>query len=109
MAGRNDPLNFCRAEDYFDAVKAWGGPKEVVSTSPASPAPRDPTVSSQFRETHYHGLTLRFDDGTLCVVQFIRPTVFRLRYDPSVRDPNDYGDENRFVAFCSVEWTLKCC
>ncbi|KAI5820272.1 alpha-1,4-glucan lyase [Pyronema omphalodes] len=94
MSGISDPLNYCRAEDYFDTAKAWGGPKRVVSVSRDPPKPRDPTACSPYRETHYHGLTLTFDDVTLCVVQFIRPTVFRVRYDPSVRDPSEYGDEN---------------
>lgn len=99
MSGISDPLNYCRAEDYFDAAKAWGGPKRVVSVSRDPPKPRDPKACSPYRETHYHGLTLTFDDDTLCVVQFIRPTVFRVRYDPSVRDPSEYGDENRSVVY----------
>jgi hypothetical protein len=99
MSGRGDPLNYCRAEDYFDAAKAWGGPKKVISVSKDPPKPSDPSIVSPYRDTHYHGLTLTFDDNTLCVVQFIRPTLFRVRYDPSVRTADEYGDENRLVAY----------
>ncbi|KAF8539040.1 alpha-1,4-glucan lyase [Trichophaea hybrida] len=94
MAGRDDPLNYCRAEDYFNAARTWGGPTKVVHVSETPPIPRNPQIFSPHRETHYHGVTLTFDDGTFCVVQFIRPSLFRVRYDPSVKDPNEYGDEN---------------
>jgi hypothetical protein len=90
MSGKNDPLNFLRAEDYFEAAKEWGGPKKVTSIS-LDP----PSKGSPYRVNNYHGVTLTFDDNTLCVVQFIRPTVFRVRYDPSITVADDYGDENR--------------
>jgi hypothetical protein len=35
------------------------------------------------------------DDGTLCVVQYVRPTLWRVRYDPTVNDLHGYDDANR--------------
>lgn len=88
MAGMSDPLNFTKAEDYFNEAKSWTGPKEIVEIIEQAP--------SNIEESGYwRGITLKFDDGTFCVVQFVRPSVWRVRYDPSVTKADDYGDENR--------------
>jgi len=85
MAGVQDPLNYLKAEQYFEQGKSWTGPSKVVSTS------RTPPTSATSPE-HWRGVNLTLDDGTIAVVQFIRPTLFRVRYDPSVRNANDYED-----------------
>lgn len=86
----NDPINFCTAEEYFGGISNWTGPKQVNSVSDVPPA------DIRVKES-WHGLTLSFDDDTLCVVQFIRPTVWRVRYDPAVKDRDGYSDLNRSV------------
>lgn len=88
----NDPINFCTAEQYFSQLPSWKGPKEVTSISDTPPA--DIKVPAS-----WHGVTLTFDDNTLCVVQFVRPTLWRVRYDTSVTDQNGYSDLNRSVGF----------
>jgi hypothetical protein len=87
MAGIGDPIKFVKAEDYFTAMNedSWKGPTEIVAIDPDNPKAAD----------YYHGVTLTFDDNTLCVIQFIRPTVFRVRYDPAVQNRDEYGDENK--------------
>lgn len=89
----NDPINFCTAEEYFQGIPNWTGPKQVNSISDTPPA--DTRVKDC-----WHGLNLSFDDDTLCVVQFIRPTLWRVRYDPAVKDKDGYSDLNRLVG-CS--------
>lgn len=87
MAGWNDPLNFTIAEDYFNEAKYWDGPisiKEVLEAPPENIANKD----------YWRGVTLKFNDDTLAVIQFIRPTLWRVRYDPLVKSPNEYGDQN---------------
>lgn len=84
----NDPLNFCTAEDYFKEAPGWGGPTRINSILETPPA--DIKVKSS-----WHGVTLKFNDNTLCVVQYIRPTLWRVRYDPVVKDANEYSDVNR--------------
>lgn len=92
VAEMGDPLRFCKAEEFFEASRSsgWKNPTTIVSASKYTPK------DIQEKE-HWHGVVLTFDDNTLCVVQFIRPTLWRLRYDPSVTDVNDYGDVNRLV------------
>lgn len=86
----SNPLNFCTAEEYFKETPKWGGPTQVTSISETPPA----DVESK---DHYHAVCITFNDGTLCSVQFIRPTVWRVRYDPAVKSPNEYSDLNRSV------------
>lgn len=88
----NDPINFCTAEEYFSQLPGWKGPKQITSISDVAPA--DIKVPAC-----WHGVTLTFDDSTLCVVQFIRPTLWRVRYDTSVKELNGYSDLNRSVGF----------
>ena len=88
MAGINDPFTFIKAETYFERASDWGGPTrlESINDKPPSTAPEP---------TFWHGANLKFDDGTLAVVQFIRPTLFRVRYDPTVTDQEGYDDASR--------------
>jgi hypothetical protein len=99
MAGREDPIKFVKAEDFFNAMNStnsgWNSPKEVVNISSKPPKDLDPDNPNA--ADYYHGVTVTFDDETLCVMQFIRPTAFRVRYDPAVRNSDEYGDENRCV------------
>ena len=83
-----DPINFITAEEYYRQAQGWAGPSSVTSLSQ-----KPPTTAAQPK--CWHGVTLTFDDKTLCVVQFVRPTLFRVRYDPAVRNPEEYDDANR--------------
>lgn len=85
MAGRSDPLNFVKAEEYFQASTGWGGPTKVVSINRTPPT----TAASP---DHWRAVNITFDDGTIAVIQYLRPTVFRVRYDPGVTNANDYED-----------------
>jgi len=84
----DDPINFITAEEYYQRAQGWAGPARVTSLSQKPP-------TSAAKPGHWRGVTLTFDDNTLCVVQFIRPTLFRVRYDPAVGESDEYGDANR--------------
>lgn len=86
----SNPLNFCKAEEFFQELPKWTGPTQVTSVSEVPPADTE-------SKENYHGVTLTFNDGTMAVVQFIRPTVWRVRYDPAVKNANEYSDLNRSV------------
>ncbi|RPA94936.1 hypothetical protein L873DRAFT_1699735 [Choiromyces venosus 120613-1] len=83
----DDPINFITAEEYYQQAHGWGGPTQITSLSEAVP-------SSAAQPEYWHGVTLTLDDNTLCVVQFVRPTLFRVRYDPAVRNLEEYDDAN---------------
>ncbi|KAA8895125.1 alpha-1,4-glucan lyase [Sphaerosporella brunnea] len=95
MAGLGDPIKFVKAEDFFNAMNigdGWKSPTKVVSITVDPPTDLDPSNPSA--ADYYHGVTVTFDDGTLAAIQFIRPTVFRVRYDPAVKSRDEYGDAN---------------
>lgn len=92
----NDALNFIPAEEYFAQSHTWGGPKSVIKVTTTPPA------DAKYK-AYWHGANITFDDGSLCVVQYVRPTLFRIRYDPTrrgVRGANaadEYTDVNTWV------------
>jgi len=85
MSGLSDPLNFLTAETYFGAGAYWTGPTKIVGVNKTPPTTAE-------APTHWRAVNIDFDDGTRGVVQFVRPTVFRVRYDPGVTNANDYED-----------------
>lgn len=87
MSGLGDPLNFVTAEACFKEMKTWPGPVSIKSVIMENPA--------NIEEPNYgHRVTVTSNNDTLCIVQFIRPTVSRIRYDPAVKSKDEYGDEN---------------
>ncbi|KAH0607116.1 uncharacterized protein H6S33_003104 [Morchella sextelata] len=89
VSSLDDPLNFIRAEDFFASAQRFTGPTKIkkvqISSNPRRPT--DPIILER-------GIALLFDDRTICVIQFIRPTLWRVRYDPTVKSLNGYRDEN---------------
>ncbi|KAF8467697.1 glycosyl hydrolases family 31-domain-containing protein [Kalaharituber pfeilii] len=88
MAGLGDPLNFIKAEDFFDQASKWNDrqPEEIISVNQAVPP------SAKVPDC-WRAVNIEFNDGTWAVVQFIRPKLFRVRYDPTVdTNPDQYTD-----------------
>lgn len=114
MAGLSDPLNYIKAEQYFQAGTGWSGPSTAVSIDKTPPT----TVTSP---EHWRAVNITFNDGTIAVLQFVRPTLFRLRYDPGVKQANDYEDYSSRVVvgrttsglvrdldeFAGITWTAN--
>jgi hypothetical protein len=44
-----------------------------------------------------HGAVFRFNDDSLLLIQFMRPRVWRIRFDPSNKSSSDFTDYNRQV------------
>lgn len=89
MSGVDDPINFITAEDFYSGAAKWNTPKTITKVHDRAPA------NIKFKE-YWHGVTLEFNDNTLCVVQFIRPTLWRIRYDPAVILLDEYTDNNSY-------------
>lgn len=85
MAGLSDPLNFVKAENYFGTGAYWTGPTKITSINKTPP-------TTAVSPDHWRAVNITFDDGTIAVIQFVRPTLFRVRYDPAVTNANDYED-----------------
>ncbi|KAG0125373.1 glycosyl hydrolases family 31-domain-containing protein [Tuber indicum] len=110
----DDPINFITAEEYYRRAKGWTGPTRIDSLSQETPA-------TAAQPEYWHGVTLTFNDETLCVVQFVRPTLFRIRYDPAVGNREEYDDANSRTiiedymsqlvhdldAFAGITWITK--
>lgn len=41
-----------------------------------------------------YGRIFRFNDGSLLLVQFLRPRVWRIRFDPHNKEPSQFTDYN---------------
>ena len=90
MAGLGDPLNYIKTEEYFTEAREWSGPSKIASIN------RTPPTSVKVPDG-WRAVNILFDNGNWAVIQFIRPTLFRVRYDPTVTDPNQYEDTSRYV------------
>lgn len=75
-------MNFVKAEDYFhDLSSGWTGPTSVTAVTMKPP-------SDVYARDSWFGVNIHFDDESYAVLQYIRPTVWRLRYDPVKRWKN---------------------
>lgn len=96
--GTLDPLNFIKAEEYFDDARKglhWVGPTRVVDIDRVAP-------TTAKHPDHWHAVNITLESPStapgvpptknIVVIQFIRPTVFRVRFDPFVSKANDYED-----------------
>ncbi|KAI5839123.1 alpha-1,4-glucan lyase [Morchella snyderi] len=86
-----DPISFTKAEDYFARLdtSGWICPEEVKSISVERPFKND--------RGPWRGITIEFGgrgEGKLCQLQFIRPTMWRVRFDPTITQKSDYTDWN---------------
>ncbi|KAI8650703.1 Gal-mutarotas-2 domain-containing protein [Fusarium keratoplasticum] len=88
-----DPYIFVKADDFFQGLDSpSGGVKQpaTVSLQPSDQLLDDgkpnPAVS--------HGAIFRFNDDSLLLVQFMRPQVWRIRFDPNNRKGSEFTDYN---------------
>lgn len=89
-AGSEDPVNFIPAESFFQPFQQPSQSIKVPKTirSAKSSTSRDPS------EPLRYAAQLELDDGTFVLVQFVMPTVWRIRYDPTITVENGYSDAN---------------
>lgn len=80
-----DPYTFIKAEDFFDGKSDFHRPFKV--TEYVRP-------DGSFDSIVETGAMFRFNDDTLLLVQFIRPKVWRFRFESKFRRPQQYKDFN---------------
>lgn len=94
MSVPHDPLNFIPADLFFPTVASFQKPKDVVSvTSTDSIKPDD-------RKRYGAHIILAGVNGgsqTHCLVQFVTPLIWRIRYDPKYTSLEDFEDTNSYV------------
>lgn len=88
-----DPYSFKKSEDFFldfDNDKHGTRRPSSISYRESDQLLKDKTpnpVSS-------HGRIFRLDDDSLLLVQFMRPKVWRIRFDPRNNAGSDFTDYN---------------
>ncbi|KAK5651788.1 hypothetical protein OQA88_11655 [Cercophora sp. LCS_1] len=87
-----DPYIFKKAEDFFGETDHASGLRQPAKVSYE---PGDQLgVDGKTNPATSHGRIFRFNDGTLILIQFMRPRVWRIRFDPNATAGSDYTDYN---------------
>ncbi|KAM0489552.1 hypothetical protein ACHAP8_012462 [Fusarium lateritium] len=86
-----DPLNFIPADLFFPTVPGFRKPRVVVSVeSSQSIKPGDKLRYA----AHITLAGVNGDSGTHCLVQFVTPLIWRIRYDPKYTGLDDFDNTN---------------
>lgn len=90
MAAPRDPLNFIPADVFFASVHEFQQPNHVLSVTSSDSVTDDPLRYAA------HVRLQGIGDGpeTHCLVQFVTPQVWRIRYNPKFTSVGDYPDAN---------------
>ena len=88
-----DPYIFKKADDFFRDIDAPASgvsqPSKIryhAADQLLQNGTKNPACS--------HGAIFRFNDQSLLLIQFMRPRVWRIRFDPSNRNGSDFTDYN---------------
>ncbi|KAK7415851.1 hypothetical protein QQZ08_012222 [Neonectria magnoliae] len=88
-----DPYIFVKAEDFFGGLDSnSSGVKQPATIAYraedqlATDGSKNPACS--------HGAVFRFNDGSFLLIQFMRPRVWRIRFDPNNQKGSDFTDYN---------------
>jgi len=91
-----DPYLFIPADEFFQQVE-----QSIGTRQPSSVKLLDEDQLLADGKTPnpvtYRGRIFRFNDGTLLLVQFIRPQVWRIRFSVVNKTGDDFTDYNRYV------------
>ncbi|KAK1727512.1 alpha-1,4-glucan lyase [Colletotrichum acutatum] len=89
-----DHFIFKKADDFFqDEIDGQGsGIKQPKSVSYSDADQKLP--DGKLNPACSHGRIFRFNDGSLLLVQFLRPRVWRIRFDPHNTEPSHFSDYN---------------
>lgn len=88
-----DPYIFVKADDFFQSIDSPSSEVKQPSTIAYNAADQlldDGTENPACR----HGSVFRFNDGALLLIQFMRPRVWRIRFDPSNEKGSHFTDYN---------------
>ena len=93
QAKLRDPYIFKKAEDFFQDIDNTGSglrqPSKVSYKEDDQLLPDKKTNPATS-----HGRIFRFNDGSLILIQFLRPRVWKIRFDPKATSGNQYSDFN---------------
>jgi hypothetical protein len=95
MTTPTDPLNFIPADVFYTSVPSFEKPGQVVSvTSSNSTDKSDPLRFAAHVSLNGSGQ----NPATHCLVQFVTPRIWRIRYNPKFSDVGEYSDVNSSVS-----------
>ncbi|KAF4556602.1 putative glycosyl hydrolases family 31 protein 6 [Elsinoe fawcettii] len=88
-----DPYTFQKAEDFFSDFDVPASPWVKQPTS-ITYSKQDNYQKNKLNDVCYRGRIFRFDTGGLLLVQFLRPRVWRLRFNEKHQDGSAFTDFN---------------
>ncbi|KAG9127671.1 hypothetical protein FRC07_011055 [Ceratobasidium sp. 392] len=87
----NDIYRYVKAEDFFSDLDSDTGCRKYTRIRNVELVEEQNDAE---RAITHHGKAFRDDSGKIFIVEFIRPTVFRLRFNPEYGALTDYVDNN---------------
>ncbi|KXX73549.1 Alpha-glucosidase 2 [Madurella mycetomatis] len=89
-----DPYIFRKAEDFFNDIDNTGSPG-LRQPNKISYRDEDQLLpDNKANPATSHGRVFRFNDGALILIQFMRPRVWRIQFDPKASSGSQYSDIN---------------
>ncbi|KAJ3536576.1 hypothetical protein NM208_g6658 [Fusarium decemcellulare] len=84
-----DPLNFIPADVFYRSVPGFKNPGDIL----------DVKSSNSTAKTHplRYAAHVSLQDGTHCLVQFVTPQIWRIRFNPKFSKVDQYSDVNSRV------------
>lgn len=103
MSVPHDPLNFIPADLFFPSVPGFNKPRDVVAIeSSESIKKTDPLRFA----AHVTLAGVNGDPQTHCLIQFVTPLIWRIRYDPKYTSLADFEDTNTYVNNSNLTFAL---
>ena len=98
---RRDPYIFVKADDFFRSLDSGTG--DVKQPVTISFQKNDQLLGDgKLNPACSHGAVFRFNDDSLLLIQFMRPKVWRIRFDPNNKNGSDFTDFNTSVTAPSL-------
>lgn len=96
MSAPNDLLNFVPADIFFPTVSNFDQAQEAVSVESSTSTKRSDPLRYAAHVT-LRGTGQKVE--THCLVQFVTPQIWRIRYNPKFNSLADFPDENSSVHY----------
>ncbi|KAH7188137.1 glycosyl hydrolases family 31-domain-containing protein [Fusarium flagelliforme] len=88
-----DPYNFVKSDDFFESID--NGSTKIHRPTRISYSESDQLMSDGTKNPACsHGRVFRFNDNSLLLIQFVRPKVWQIRFDPHNEKGEDFTDFN---------------
>ncbi|KAJ1300546.1 hypothetical protein OPQ81_002200 [Rhizoctonia solani] len=88
-----DPYRYVKALDFFSDLDNGKTQYERIQSVDLEPSQFD-SQKNVIHEAAYHGLAFRDDKGKIFIIQFARPTTFRVQFHPENKTLDDYKKGN---------------